>query len=83
MPKLNGIEAAGKILRNNAAERIIILSAHSDKHFVVAGFKAGVSGYVLKTLIVEDLISALHAVMVNKLFLSPQITDVVIEDYTK
>lgn len=81
MPKLNGIEAAGYILRNNNAARVIILSAHSDKHFVVAGFKAGVSGYVLKTSIVEDLIPALHAVMANELFLSPQITDVVIEDY--
>jgi DNA-binding NarL/FixJ family response regulator len=83
MPKLNGIEAAGNILRNNAASRVIILSAHSDKHFVVAGFKAGVSGYVLKTSIVEDLIPALHTVMANELFMSPQITDVVIEDYTK
>ena len=83
MPKLNGIEATGNILRNNAAARVIILSAHSDKHFVVAGFKAGVSGYVLKTSIVEDLIPALHAVMANELFLSPQITDVEIGDYTK
>jgi len=83
MPKLNGIEASSNILRNNAATRIIILSAHSDKHFVVAGFKAGVSGYVLKTSIIEDLIPALHAVMANGFFLSPQITDVVIEDYTK
>lgn len=81
MPKLNGIEAADNILRNNDATRIIILSAHSDKHFVVAGLKAGVSGYVPKTSIVEGLIPALHAVMANELFLNPQITDVVIEDY--
>lgn len=83
MPKLSGIEAAGNILRNNTAVRIIILSAHSDKHFVVAGLKAGVLGYVLKTSIFDDLIPALRAVMANELFLSPQITDVVIGDYTK
>ena len=83
MPKLSGIEAAGNILSYNPAVRIIILSGHSDKHFVVAGLKAGVSGYVLKTSIVDDLIPALRAVMANVLFLSPQITDVVIEDYTK
>jgi DNA-binding NarL/FixJ family response regulator len=46
-------------------------------------FKAGISGYVLKTSIVEDLIPALRAVMANELFVSPQITDVIIEDYTK
>ena len=81
MPILNGIEAAGNIIRNNTSVRITILSAYSNRHFVMAGFKAGVSGYVLKTSIVEDLIPALHAVMANELFLSPQIMDVVIEDY--
>jgi DNA-binding NarL/FixJ family response regulator len=81
MPRLSGIEAAGSILRNNAAARIAILSAYSNKHFVVAGLKAGVLGYVLKTSIVHDLIPALRAVMANEIFLSPQITDVVIGDY--
>ena len=79
MPKLNGIEAAGNITRNNTSVRITILSAYSNRHFVIAGFKAGVSGYVLKTSIVNDLIPALCAVIANKLFLSP---DIMIKDYT-
>jgi len=83
MPKLSGIEAAGNILSNNAAARIIILSTHSSKHFVEAGLKAGVLGYVLKTSIFDDLLPALRAVMANEFFLSPKITDVKIEDYTK
>ncbi|MFZ2147742.1 MAG: response regulator transcription factor [Sedimentisphaerales bacterium] len=76
MPKLSGIEAAGKILSNNAAARIIILSTRSDKRFVVAGFKAGVAGYVLKSSIFDDLLPAIRAVMANEFFLSPQIKDV-------
>ena len=83
MPKMNGIEAADSIIRYNADIRVIILSTRSDKYFVRAGFKAGVSGYVLKTSIMNELIPALRAVMANKLFLSPQITDVVIGNYTK
>ncbi len=81
MPKLSGIKAAGDILRNNVAARIIILSGHSDKHYVMAGLKAGVSGYVLKTSIFDDLIPALRTVMANEYFLSPQITDKVIREY--
>jgi len=83
MPKLSGIEAAGNILGSNPAARIIFLSAHSEKHFVEAGLKAGVLGYVLKASVFEDLIPALRVVMRNGLFLSPQITDVVIGDYAK
>jgi DNA-binding NarL/FixJ family response regulator len=83
MPKLSGIDSAAEILRNNALTKIIILSAHSGKHFVVTALKAGVSGYVLKTSINQDLVPALHDVMANKYFLSPQIKGVVIKDYTK
>lgn len=83
MPKLSGIEGTAEILRDNALIKVIILSAYSEKHFVVTALKTGVSGYVLKTSIDKDLIPALRAVMANKLFLSPQIKDVVIEDYTK
>jgi YesN/AraC family two-component response regulator len=81
MPKLSGIEAAAEILKNNPLTRVIILSGFSEKHFVTTALKAGVSGYVLKTFISQDLIPALQAVMANKQFLSPQITDIVIEDY--
>jgi DNA-binding NarL/FixJ family response regulator len=81
MPKMSGIEAAAEILKNNALIRVTILSIHSDKHFVEAALKAGVLGYVLKTSIKEDLIPAIRAVMANKPFLSPQITDIDIVDY--
>ena len=83
MSKLSGIEAAGQILSDNAAARIIILSTHSDKRFVEAAFKAGVLGYVLKTSIFDDLIPAVRSVTANELFLSPRITDVEIGDYTR
>jgi len=83
MSKLSGIEAAGQILSDNAAARIIILSTHPDKPFVEAAFKAGVLGYVLKTSIFDDLIPAVRSVMAAELFLSHRITDVEIGDYTK
>ena len=83
MPKLNGIESAAEILRNNALTKIIILSAHFEKHFVVAALKAGVSGYVLKTSIDQDLMPALRAATANKIFLSPRIKGIRIENYTE
>ena len=83
MPKLSGIEASENILSNNAAARIIIFSTRSDKRFVVAGLKVGVAGYVLKSSIFDDLLPAIRAVMANEFFLSPQIKDVEIGDYTK
>jgi len=75
MPRRNGIEAARSIAQNNPQTRVIILSAHPDKIYLMDGLKAGISGYVLKSFISDDLIPALRAVTANELFLSPQIAD--------
>ncbi len=83
MSKMNGIEAARNILSENASIRIIILSIHSQKRFVAAALEAGVSGYVPKSSLSDDLIRAIRAVMSNEFFLSPTITGVVIADYIK
>jgi len=83
MPKMNGVEATRNILRQNPATRIIIVSTHSHKYFVGDARKAGVSGYVLKSRLLDDLIRAVHAVMSNEFFLSPVITGINIADYIK
>ena len=83
MPRLNGLEATRNILRSNPETHIVILSANAGKDFVVAGLKAGISGYVLKSSISEDLIPALHAVMKNDLFLSPHIADASIQNHLR
>lgn len=83
MPKLNGIEAAAHILKDNAAARVTVLSAYSNRAFVMAGLKAGISGYVLKTSIIDDLIPALRAATANELFLSSEIADLVSEQHAK
>ena len=77
MPKLNGIEAAAHILKDNAAARVTVLSAYSNRAFVMAGLKAGISGYVLKTSIIDDLVPALRAAMANELFLSSEVAALV------
>jgi DNA-binding NarL/FixJ family response regulator len=80
MPQLNGIEATRLILKNNPQIRIVILSGVVDKVFVATGLRAGISGYVLKSSVTDDLVPALHAAMANEHFLSSQIADVPISD---
>lgn len=82
MPKLNGVEATRLILRHNPNARIIALSMHSNRHFVVEMLKAGALGYVLKSYLFDELIRAIETVSTGEHYLSPQITDVLVEDYT-
>jgi DNA-binding NarL/FixJ family response regulator len=81
MPNLNGVEATRIILNENPNIRIIALSVHSNKHFVMEMLKAGVSGYVLKSSLFDEVLRAIQIVGGGDYYLSPKITDVVMDDY--
>ena len=81
MPKVNGIEATRLIIEKTPSAKIVALSTYSKRSFVAEMLKAGALGYVLKSYLFDELIRAIHTVAGNKHYLSPQITDVLIEDY--
>lgn len=81
MPDLNGIDATQQIMRDNPKVKVLALSMHSGKKFVMAMLKAGASGYLLKDCALEELTNALHTIVAGKTYLSPSITDVVIQNY--
>jgi DNA-binding NarL/FixJ family response regulator len=81
MPGLNGIEATRQIVAEVPGVKIIALSMHSAKRFVIEMLKVGASGYLLKDSASEELMSCIRAVAANQPYLSPKITDVVLKDY--
>jgi DNA-binding NarL/FixJ family response regulator len=81
MPELNGIEATRKIISKNLSTKVIGLSFHSDRRFVLGMIKAGASGYLLKECTFEELVSAIHTVIKGKIYLSPSISNILVEEY--
>ena len=81
MPDLNGIDAARQILGELPGVKVVALSMHSEKQYVEGMLKAGVSGYLLKDTAFEELVKAIRIVCVGKKYLSPDITDIVLQDY--
>ncbi len=81
MPDLNGIEASRQITSKVEHTKIIALSMYSDRELIARILKAGVSGYLLKDSIYEELIQAIRSVTSNHGFLSPSVTQLVIKDY--
>ncbi len=80
MPDLNGIEATRQILSESPGTKVIALSMHSDRQFVVGMFRAGVSGYLLKNGAFEELVHAIETVRKNETYLSPKIAGILIRD---
>ena len=83
MPDLNGIEATRQVLNNRPRVKVVALSMHADRRFVVQMLKAGASGYLLKDCAFEELANAIRAVVANRTYLSPKIADTVIRDYIR
>jgi DNA-binding NarL/FixJ family response regulator len=83
MPDLNGIEATRQIVARAPSIKVIALSMHSDKRFVVEMLRAGASGFLLKDCAFEELIYAINAVRANRTYLSPKIADMMIKDYVR
>ena len=81
MPDMNGIEATRQIKKEFPCVKVIGLSMHADKRFVTEMLKAGASGYLLKHCAFEELGLAIRTVAENRIYLSAEITGVVIEDY--
>jgi len=81
MPDLNGIDATRQITAELPDVKVIALSMHSDRRFVVQMFRAGASGYLLKDCAFEELARAVDAVSKNQTYLSPAVAGPVMEDY--
>ena len=81
MPDMNGIEATRQIVAQLPGVKIIALSMHDDRRFVLNMLKAGAAGYMLKDCAFKDLAKAIRVVMSHKTFLSPEVADIVVKDY--
>lgn len=81
MPELNGIEATGEIVSSNPYIKVLALSMHSEKMFITRALQEGASGYILKDCALEELIQAIRTVMSGRVYISPDVADVVLSDY--
>jgi len=79
MPNLNGLDAARKIRRALPDVRVIILTMHTHEKYLLDALRAGVTGYVLKSGALGDLVQALKAVMRGMVYLSPGLPRAAVE----
>src|SRR5690242_7640515 len=76
MPGMNGIEATGRLKSEYPSMKVIGLSMHSDRQYVINMLKAGASGYLLKQCASEEVLDAIGTVLKGDLYLSPDLTGV-------
>lgn len=83
MPELNGIEATRRVSGSVPHARVIALSMHKDSVYVREILRAGARGYLLKDSGAGDLVTAVRAVARGEGYLSPAVSDAVLDDYRR
>lgn len=83
MPELNGIEATRRVIASDPHIRVIALSMHKDSVYVREILRAGARGYLLKDSGADDLVKAIRAVAGGESYLSPAVSNAVLDDYRK
>ena len=74
MPKMDGVEATRRIVEAGSPSRVLILTTFDLDEYAFAGLRAGASGFLLKNVPPEDLLSAIRAVATGDAVLAPSVT---------
>ena len=81
MPRMSGMDAISEIKKRYPETKIIALTVHKTEEYLLTTLQAGADGYVLKDATHDELVMAIHNVMAGKSYLSPGISEKVIEGY--
>ncbi len=81
MPRMTGMEAITEIKKGSPATKIVVLTVHKGEEYVLSALRAGADGYVLKDAGHDELMTAVKNVLAGKRYLSPDISEKVIDGY--
>jgi two-component system NarL family response regulator len=73
MRGMNGFDTAARIRQRHPRVKILALSAHADKRYVLEMLNSGASGYVTKSAAGRELLHALRAVARGEHYVSPEL----------
>ena len=79
MPRLSGIDATRRIGKRGLDTKVLVLSMHESRTYVEEVLRAGAAGYIVKNAAPQDLLNAIDAVCSGASYLSPTITQQVVD----
>lgn len=81
MPRLNGLDAAREIIKVSPQTATILLTLHTEDHYVLSALEAGVRAYVVKTQAVQELVQAIKEASRGDVYLSPIVSRAAVHAY--
>jgi len=82
MGELSGIDLTDEIIQKYPDLKVLALSMHGEKNYIVKMLEAGAKGYILKNAGKEEMLNAIHTVANGNTYLSSQVSSKLIEHIT-
>lgn len=82
MPQVSGIEATRAIAENVPTTRILMLTVSDEEDDLYDAIKAGATGYLLKEISIEEVASAIRAVISGQSLISPSMASKLLTEFT-
>ncbi|WP_201270068.1 response regulator transcription factor [Acidipropionibacterium jensenii] len=77
MPRMNGIEATRRIVREHPEIKVLALTTFTTQEYVAPMLAAGASGYLVKDS-TDELVGAVQAVLTDEFYISPKVSSVLV-----
>src|SRR5271165_574423 len=81
MPHLNGLDTTRQLLQQNPHFKVIVLTITDSDQVIREALDAGARGFVLKSDAARDLVSAVEALQLNRMFFTPRVNDMVLAGF--
>ncbi len=81
MPGMNGLDVLEHITAVYFDTKVLVLTMHTEKQYIVRVIEAGGAGYVLKSAADRDLVDAIRQVHRGKTYLYPEAAQVLLDHY--
>ncbi len=81
MPGMDGIEATRMIMADSTTTRVLILTTFEDDDYVYAALRSGASGFLVKNMDLDDILTAIRVVAAGDALIAPSVTRRLIEEF--
>ena len=83
MPGMEGLEATAQVKQKAPGTKVLILTMHEDRRYLLPALRAGAAGYVVKRAADTELVGAIRAVQRGEAFLHPSMAKFLVEEFAE
>ncbi|MER6567180.1 response regulator transcription factor [Streptomyces sp. NPDC001093] len=81
MPGMDGIEATRLVTAGPGEPRVVVLTTFDDDDYVYAALRSGASGFLVKDMALDDILTAIRVVAAGDALIAPSVTRRLIAEF--